>query len=141
MPIYRHTQKAYYQYVLLVVIAVVLAGIVTSSGASFHALHLFAFFILGVVCWLFSSLTVEVDDAKLQWHFGPGFWKKSIARNDIASATPVRTKWWYGYGIRYTPKGWLYNIQGLDAVAITQTSGKTVMIGTDEPQQLARALS
>ena len=95
---------------------------------------------LAFIGWLFSSLTVEVTDDAINWHFGPGFWKKSIPRVEITLAQRVRTKVRYGWGIRRIPKGWLYNVSGLDAVAITRASGKTIMIGTDEPDALVAAL-
>ena len=90
--------------------------------------------------WIFGSLTVKVTDATVQWYFGPGFWKKSIARDQIMAANPIRTKWWYGFGIRLSPHGWLYNVQGLDAVQIDH-AGRSTLIGTDDPNGLANALS
>jgi len=96
--------------------------------------------ILGGVGWAFSSLTVEVSTTELTWFFGPGFWRKSIARDEIISATPVRNKWWWGWGIHLTPRGWLYNVSGLEAVEIALRNGKTLRIGSDEATALARAL-
>lgn len=90
--------------------------------------------------WLFSSLSVRVDQTLLQWHFGPGFWNKQIPVSEIVSAERVRNSWTYGWGIRYTPHGWLYNIEGLDAVEILRSCGKRVRIGTDEPDALVQAL-
>lgn len=95
---------------------------------------------LAMAGWLFSSLTVTVTTNELTWHFGPGWWRHSLERADIVSVRPVRTKWWYGFGIRRIPGGWLYNVSGLDAVAIDREDGKTVFIGTDQPEQLSRAL-
>ena len=97
---------------------------------------LFLFF----VGWIFGSLTVNVTLKKVQWHFGPGFWKKSIDREQITGAKPIRTKWWYGFGIRLSPHGWLYNVQGLDAVQI-EHAGRSTLIGTDDPKGLAKALN
>jgi|SRR5271169_3644923 len=58
--------------------------------------------------WVFSSLTVEVSTKELSWFFGPGLWRKTIERDEIVSAVQVRHKWWWGWGIRLTPRGWLY---------------------------------
>jgi len=89
---------------------------------------------------LFSSLTIEVTESELVWFFGPGFLKRRVARNDISSAEPARNKWWWGWGVHLTLRGWLYNVDGLDAVEITQKDGESFRLGTDEPQTLARAL-
>jgi hypothetical protein len=59
---------------------------------------------------------------------------------DIASCAVVQNPWWYGWGIRLTPQGWLYNVAGRSAVEIRLKSGKRFRIGTDEPQQLCQAL-
>ena len=89
---------------------------------------------------LFSSLTIEVTESELVWFFGPGFLKKRIARSEIASAAPARNRWWWGWGVHLTPRGWLYNVQGLEAVEIVKTDGKSFRLGTDEPLALASAL-
>jgi hypothetical protein len=52
----------------------------------------------------------------------------------------VRNRWYYGWGIRITPRGWLYNVSGLDAVELALKNGKCVRIGSDEPHALARAI-
>ena len=89
---------------------------------------------------LFSSLTIEVTESELVWFFGPGFLKKRVALSGIASATPERNKWWWGWGVHLTPRGWLYNVDGLAAVEIVQRNGESFRLGTDEPQVLAQAL-
>jgi hypothetical protein len=113
------------------------AGYVGGKGLLFLPLAL----VLAATGWVFSSLTVEVFPEELTWYFGPGFWRKSIQRREIASATPVRNKWWWGWGIHLTPRGWLYNVSGLEAVEIALRNGKTIRIGSDEATALAQALS
>ncbi|HYC17211.1 MAG TPA: hypothetical protein VEC94_08395 [Pseudolabrys sp.] len=93
--------------------------------------------IAGVV---FSSLTIEIDNAALNWWFGLGVWKRQIALGDVASAAVVRNPWWYGFGIHRTPRGWLYNVSGLDAVEICLHDGRIVRLGTNEPRKLVDAL-
>jgi hypothetical protein len=46
----------------------------------------------------------------------------------------------WGWGIRLTPRGWLFNVSGLDAVELTMTTGKHYRIGTYDPMGLARAI-
>jgi hypothetical protein len=90
--------------------------------------------------WAFSSLTVEVTLARLTWFFGPGLLRKSIEREAIIGVTTVRNPWWYGWGIHLTPRGWLYNVGGLDAVELALSTGSTLRIGSDEAAALAKAL-
>ncbi|MFY9832026.1 MAG: hypothetical protein WAK66_04840 [Methylocystis sp.] len=96
--------------------------------------------LLAATGWAFSALTVEVTPTRLTWFFGPGLLRKSIEREAIMSATPVRNLWWYGWGIHLTPRGWLYNVGGFDAVELALSNGSTLRIGSDEPEALARAL-
>ena len=58
----------------------------------------------------------------------------------FVACEPVRIRWWYGWGIHLTPFGWLYNVSGLDAVAITLRAGRKFALGTDDPHGLLAAL-
>ncbi len=138
---YRHTQKAKWIFALLCAAAVVMAVAALSvNDPVFWLISLGCAAFTGTIAWLFSSLTVEVDEHELKWFFGPGFWRKSVARADIVHASAIRTQWWHGWGIRYTPMGWLYNVYGLDAVAVARSKGRPVLIGTDEPDALLHVL-
>lgn len=89
---------------------------------------------------LFSSLTVAVDPREVTIRFGAGAIRKTFRVEDIAGARAVRNAWWYGWGIRLTPHGWLYNVGGLDAVELEMRNRRKVRIGTDEPDRLLAAL-
>lgn len=91
--------------------------------------------------WIFSTLRVEIDDGALCWYFGRGVPKFSIPLHDIQSARVVKNPWIYGWGIHFTPSGWLYNVSGRTAVEVTRLNGKRVRIGTDEPDALLAALT
>lgn len=93
-----------------------------------------------VVGSLFGSLTVSVDDTQVQCRFGPGPFRRRFPIGDIDRAEPVRNKWYYGWGMRYTPHGGLWNVGGLDAVELTLRGGTRFRIGTDEPRALVEAI-
>jgi len=98
------------------------------------ALALLGAIIVAPTAWLFSSLTVDVTDTEVIWRFGPGIWSHRVARNQIEEAHPIKTKWYWGYGIKYFgPNQWLYNVSGLDAVEIRLKGGGWRRIGTDDP--------
>lgn len=96
--------------------------------------------ILAPVNVIFSSLLVEVAGGRLRVVFGPGVRVKDVSLEEIASVEAVRTPWWYGYGIRFTPSGVLYNVAGPHAVEVRLRSGRAFRVGTDEPDRLLEAL-
>ncbi|MFO1114875.1 MAG: hypothetical protein U1E28_04275 [Beijerinckiaceae bacterium] len=141
MSAYRHTQTGWTMR-LLAVGAAPLVVLLDRTGEMRHNTPLLVVFAaVSILGLLFSSLTIEVDAEEVRWFFGPGVWRKSIARSEIASAIPVVNPWWSGYGIRFMSRGWLYNVGGRDAVEIMTKDGRMVRLGTDEPQSLARALN
>ena len=138
MNTYRHTQFG--TVIVVITVAVIplavlpmwLAGIATA-----------AWLILGsmvVVLSLFASLTVEIDAEYLRIRFGIGLIRKHFPLDQIDTCRPVSNPWIYGWGIRLTPHGWLYNVSGQEAVELKMKSGKTCRIGTDEPEVLTAAL-
>jgi hypothetical protein len=97
-------------------------------------------FVVLLAAWIFRSLRVRVGDTHVEVAFGSGWPRRSIALAEIESAEPVRNRWWYGWGIRFTPHGWLWNLSGLDAVELRRRGGKRFRIGTDDPEGLAGAI-
>ena len=136
MKIYQHTQNARYILVSIGSLGVVIAII----GAVKFPPLLITLPILILVAWLFRSLTIEINDAKLRWSFGPGLFRKHVTLKKISSAKPVRTNVLEGWGIHYSRFGWLCNVSGFDAVAITLKNGKRFCLGTDEAEILAAKL-
>lgn len=113
------------------------------TGANAGALGLFDTVMLGffvILTALFSTLTAEVTDRTFRFYFGPGFWKRSFPLRDIQGVKVVRNPAYYGWGIRYTFHGWLYNVSGLRAVELDIRSEGTIRVGTNEPEQLRKAL-
>ena len=138
--IYRHTQVGTTIWLFLIIaflgsiVAVAFAGIAVMLIVAITGLFLF------LIGWILGSLTVAIAGGNLSWWFGPGFWKKRVAIDEIESCEAVRNRWWWGWGIRYYGKGWLYNVSGLDAVEMTLKTGKSIRIGTDEPEALVAAI-
>jgi hypothetical protein len=136
--LYRHTQKGYLLPGALIGAAFILGAV--SLGTGLNPVNASVTAALLIMAFLFYSLTVEIREDVLIIRFGPGFIRKRIALADIREAKVVRNPWYYGWGVRITPHGWLYNVSGLDAVEIVFGQGKTFRIGTDEPQKLAEAI-
>src|SRR5262245_59760474 len=89
---------------------------------------------------LFGSLTVAITEDQLSVWFGPGIIRKRLRAQEIRGVCIVRNPWYYGWGIRLTPHGWLFNVSGLDAVELDLRNDRKFRIGTDEPQELLTAI-
>jgi hypothetical protein len=89
---------------------------------------------------LFGSLTVTVTPETLKVWFGPGLIRKAFRLEDIRDSRVVRNPWYYGWGVRLTPHGWLFNVSGFEAVELDLSSGGRFRIGTDEPGRLHEAV-
>ncbi len=143
MSAYRHTQPGTLMRVTFAVailgflVGAMLAG---ASDPTMMAVLLVLALVMFLVMLLFHSLTVEVARGYLVIRFGVGLIRKRWALQDIDGAEAVENRWWYGWGIRITPHGWLFNVSGSDAVQVRLVSGKQVRIGTDEPAKLQAAI-
>lgn len=94
--------------------------------------------ILGTVI-VFNRLTVTVRAGEVSAAFGWGWPRRTFAFHDVAAVRHVRNSWIYGWGSRWIPGGWMYNVWGREAVELYLTSGRKFRIGTDEPNQLLAA--
>ncbi len=139
---YSHTQSTLNVIVGFVVLVLVfLVAMLGDETTTAGAFGLGAFLVVvGLLLANFSRLSVSIEGDTIHLRFGRGWPHKEIALADVATADIVRNKWWFGFGIRYTPHGWLYNVWGLDAVQLDFTSGKSFRIGTDEPDELMAAI-
>lgn len=135
---YRHTQVG--TLILAALIIGIFLVIFISSNKGWHPLGIFVISILFICIALFYSLTIEIDDGILKIRFGIGLIQKKIDLTEVKNAKTVHNHWYYGWGIRLTPHGWLFNVSGLDAVEITLSSGKSYRIGTDRPEELTEAI-
>ncbi len=135
---YEHTQPGYVTLGAVGGASLVLAGTALRKAAA--AKFLPGALILGAASAVFSSLTIVVTDEELLARIGPGVTAKRVKVADIESVESVRNPWYYGWGIRLTPRGMLYNVSGFDAVEVRMRTGGSFRLGTDEPHRLVRAI-
>ncbi|MCK5534936.1 hypothetical protein KAI68_07450 [bacterium] len=133
---YKHTQFGMFVVALLGA-AIFFVGYFSGAVDVNRASVLILSVILLCSIILFFKLTVVGNKDFVEIKFGIGLIRKKFYFKEIKSCEVIRNKWWYGYGIRKSPKGWLFNISGLDAVALSMKNGKVYRIGTDEPQKLS----
>lgn len=89
---------------------------------------------------IFSSLTIEIDEQFLFVRFGIGIIRKRFEMNEIESCEVIKNPWYYGWGIRRIPQGWLYRVSGPMAVKLKLKDGKVYRLGSDEPEKLSHAI-
>jgi hypothetical protein len=142
-PRYAHVQVNWTSRLLFIVGAVVALLLPPYRGSYLGAdVALMAVVLaLLVVGLVFSRLTVRIERDTLHVAFGPGWPRRVLRLADITSAEATRTRWFEGWGIRSTKRGWLWNVAGFDAVMLRLAGGKTLLVGTDKPQQLLRAIA
>jgi len=138
MSYYRHTQIGTLLLGMLGAGMLLIVAILLVGGRAAPLLVVLAILVVSAV--LFASLTVEIQAEVLTMRFGPGLIRKRVPLATIRSCAVVRNSWWYGWGIRLTPHGWLYNVSGLAAVELTLQDGRRLRIGTDEPERLCQAI-
>lgn len=140
MVIYRHTQLG---TLTLWSLGIPVAFLVLSfaAGPASPAIVSGGVLVVLLVCMLlFHSLTTQVSTDVVSMALGPGWIRHTIAVRSIRTARAVRNPWWYGWGIRLTPRGWLWNVSGLSAVELELVDGSRFRIGTDEPVRLVQAI-
>jgi hypothetical protein len=136
---YHHTQSGSVTRIAAGAGLVAAVYAVVRAGSHLVVWPVIAIAVLGILS--FSSMTVEVDQQRVAFWFGPGWIHRSFPLAHITSWTAVRNPWWYGWGIHLTPYGWLYNVGGRAAVQLELTDGRRVRIGTDEPELLCEAIT
>jgi hypothetical protein len=135
---YQHTQLGTLTIVALTI------GIIFSLWFSiktqWSAVAIGVLAILTLFLPLFYSLSVTVTPEAIRCSFGVGLISRTIAIDHIQEAYPVRNPWYFGWGIRAIPGGWMFNVSGLDAVELKLKSNGKFRIGTDDAVGLLSAI-
>lgn len=139
---YRHTQTGPLMLLISVIglVGAVWIGVTQPLDTAANVLLELTFVVLVLVGLVAARLTVTVDDRAVSTWFGWGWPRRTIALTDIVSAERVDNSWWYGWGVRKVPGGWMFNTAGYGAVELRLASGTVFRIGTDEPDALLAAI-
>lgn len=141
-PRYRHVQT----YWMLWVILVATAGVATftlsvehasGSGEALGGLLIMAASLGGSLLCL-GRLVIELHTRELRWHFGYVGWPGwSVPLEQVTRTEIIRASYAWGSGIRGPRAHRLYNVTlGGPALRLHLRDGRTVMLGTPEPQRL-----
>src|SRR6266576_2982231 len=126
---YHHTQSG--TATRIAAAAGLAAAVSTLARIGPHAILWLVVVVAGLGLFSFSSMTIEVDQDRLIFWFGPGWIRRSFHLAEIRTWAAVRNPWWYG---------WLYNVGGSGAVQLELQDGRRLRVGTDEPERLCEAI-
>ncbi len=147
--LYRNRQRTrltvavplYYGWMVVVGAILWVSGNDFSESVRILTVLLFPVVVVTLFFFGYRSLLVSVTSTYVELSYFFGWPRKRIDRADIVSVDVFRIPWWYGLGIRATPKGWMWSIWGRDTVLLTRANGKGFLIGTDDPDGLGVVLS
>jgi hypothetical protein len=132
---YRHAQTG--RIYLWIVLAVVALQIFTHQGPLGMGITI----AVVAVCAAFARLTTEVGDGRLRWAMTFGWPGGNIPLDRIAGAEIVPVRVGSSIGIHLTPMGWVWNVALGRGVRVSKAAGRSVVIGTDDPEGLLAALT
>lgn len=135
---YEHTQVG--RVTIAAASAGVLIAAVTAVVTRNVAVAVVAAGLLAVLTQV-GTLTTRVSDGVLEVRMGRGPFRRRISLKNVARVQVVRNFWIWGWGIRWTPHGWLWNVSGTRGIELTYRNGRRFRIGSDEPEQLAAAVA
>lgn len=137
---FKRTQVGVSFFVQLLMVGAIASPFVyyVADGAPYLLLSVLVVMLL--FAFLFYSLTITVSGGKVGYSFGPGIIKGSYQISDVTSAEVVTNPWYYFFGVRGIPNGWMFNVSGFYAVEITLKSGTKIRLGTDRPEELKAAI-
>lgn len=140
---YSEFQFAWWILILIPVwISIVLLADDKLGDAETSPLFLPITILFVVIALMFYGMKTIVNESKITIQFGIGLIRKTINLSDIQSVDSVRNKWYYGWGIRIIPNGWLYNIAGLRAVEVIRKDKNSVLrIGSKHPEILRKVIT
>jgi hypothetical protein len=97
--------------------------------------------VLLAALFVFATLRTSVRDGVFECEFACGLVRRRIPLAEIESVSVVHSPWYYGWGIRWTPHGWLWNVSGTRGVELRLRGGRRFRVGSDEPERLAEAIA
>jgi hypothetical protein len=144
---------------LILVVVFICAIVFTSVFLSLHSFTVASLGTLGfagmlsgivasslvVIVLLFARLRVRVDHQTLEISFRPFVYRRirlqEIAQFEPRTYRPLVDASGWGVHYSFTGKGWAYNVSGDRGVQIKLKNGAWLLIGSQKPDELARALA
>ena len=103
--------------------------------------YIFMMLLFGTLLLMFYGMTIIITDSQILIRLGIGLITRKINLSEIISADTKKYPVYFGYGIRITPGGILYNVNGRHAVEIRLKNKKNVIwIGTNDWDNLKNVI-
>ena len=146
---YRYTQVGILT-ILMILLAAIFTAFVFDSGlkstemqdaASLKVIGLVVAGVFVLALASFYSFTIQIADGKLNFWFGFGVGGKSFPIEGIRSVETVKNPWYYFWGIKSIPGGWLYSIApGGRAIEMIFKDNRKIHLGTNRPEEIKQRL-
>ena len=120
------------------------SGIKSADGQDATLLKVTGIVVAGVFIFAFAafySFTIQIADGNINFWFGFGVARKSLPLEGIQSVEIVKNPWYYFWGIKSIPRGWLYSIApGGRAIELIFKDNKMIRLGTNRPEEIKQRL-
>jgi hypothetical protein len=139
---YRYTQVGTTTIIMILLVAVftafmIIPALESSSGAVIVGVGLLVVGLFVLTLASFYSFTIQIVGGSLTFWFGFGVSRKTIDIKQIQSIEIVKTPWYYFWGIKSIPGGWLYSIApGGQALELILKDSSKIHLGTDRPGEI-----
>jgi hypothetical protein len=138
---YKHTQVGFFTFLTILIAGVFIVPLTIRLLAKNRFI-----LILGIIGFvllmlgLFSTFTIEIAHDHLSFWFGIKGLGKTYALHEIQTTQAVKNPWYYLWGIKTIPGGWLYAIAPGKALEIVLKNGHIVRLGTTHPEKVKKVL-
>lgn len=95
--------------------------------------------ILGVALGAFGRMEVRVEDRTLTVCQAFGLLRRRVPLETIRDVRPLRIPW-YLMGIKWHRGSWWWSVAPGEGLELLLEGGKALVVGTDDPRNLAAAL-
>lgn len=135
---YHHVQRGDLLIVVLVATSGATLAAILVAGPQLLLIVALLLQLLALLAFCSSVITITAGNVSI--HYGPGWFRRSIAVREIAACRIVRNIFAYGWGMRKAGRGYSMRFSNASAVEFELRDGRRIQIGTDRPIALVEAV-
>ena len=142
---YQHTQVGIVTILVILLSAAftafaLVSALQSAEGQTATLLSITGFVVTGVfilVLVAFNSFTIQIAHGTVTFWFGWGVARQSLPIEAIRSVEVVRNPWYYFWGIKSIPGGWLYSIApGGQSIELVLKDHRKIRLGTNRAEEI-----
>lgn len=136
----KYNKTQYGQAIIILLIAMLVIGYILYKENQIFVFGMIAFLLLIILN--FYKLTIIIKDKTIIASLGIGLLKRKVKINDIDFSTLEKVNYTLksGIGVRWTSKGWLWNVQLGDAIYFKTKNKRTFLVGTEDYETIVNIL-